>query len=99
MKKYEVMYIIRPNVEEEARKALIEEMNAVFTSKNSTVDNVKEMGMRELAYEIKHETKGYYVLLNVTATPSGLTALHDFCKARQSTHTHAYTLYHIFIDL
>lgn len=31
--KYEVMYIIRPNVEEEARKALIEEMNAVFTSK------------------------------------------------------------------
>ena len=43
MKKYEVMYIIRPNVEEEARKALIEEMNAVFTSKNSTVDNVKEM--------------------------------------------------------
>ena len=53
MKKYEVMYIIRPNVEEEARKALIEEMNAVFTSKNSTVDNVKEMGMRELAYEIK----------------------------------------------
>ena len=72
MKKYEVMYIIRPNVEEEARKALIEEMNAVFTNKNSTVDNVKEMGMRELAYEIKHETKGYYVLLNVTATPEAV---------------------------
>ena len=72
MKKYEVMYIIRPNVEEEARNALIEEMNAVFTSKNTTVDNVKEMGMRELAYEIKHETKGYYVLLNVTATPEAV---------------------------
>ena len=72
MKKYEVMYIIRPNVEEEARKALIEEMNAVFASKNSTVDNVKEMGMRELAYEIKHESKGYYVLLNVTATPEAV---------------------------
>lgn len=33
MKKYEVMYIVRPNVEEEARKALIEEMNIVFDYK------------------------------------------------------------------
>ncbi len=72
MKKYEVMYIVRPNVEEDARKALIEEINAVFTAKDSTVDNVKEWGMRELAYEIKGETKGYYVLLNVTATPEAV---------------------------
>ncbi len=67
MKKYEVMYIIRPNVEEEARKAIIEEINNVFTNANSTVDNINEWGMRDLAYEIKGETKGYYVLLNVTA--------------------------------
>lgn len=33
MKKYEVMYIVRPNVEEEARKALIEEINTVFVTK------------------------------------------------------------------
>ena len=50
MKKYEVMYIIRPNVEEEARKALIEEVNAIYTAKESSVDNVKEWGLRELAY-------------------------------------------------
>lgn len=31
--KYEVMYIVRPNVEEEARKALIEEMNTVLLQK------------------------------------------------------------------
>ena len=72
MKKYEVMYIIRPNVEEEARKALIEEVNAIYASKDSTVDSVKEWGMKELAYEIKGETKGYYVLLNVTATPEAI---------------------------
>lgn len=72
MRKYEVMYIVRPNVEEEARKALIEEINGVFTSNSSTVDSVKEWGMRDLAYEIKGETKGYYVLLNVTATPEAV---------------------------
>ncbi len=72
MKKYEVMYIIRPNVDEEARKALIEEINAVITKDGSVVENVKEWGMRELAYEIKGETKGYYVLLNVNATPEAV---------------------------
>lgn len=72
MKKYEVMYIIRPNVDEEARKALIEEINAVIAKDGSVVENVKEWGMKELAYEIKGETKGYYVLLNVNATPEAV---------------------------
>ena len=35
-------------------------------------DNVNEWGMKELAYEIKGETKGYYVLLNVNATPEAV---------------------------
>ena len=30
------------------------------------------MGLRELAYEIAHEKKGYYVLLNVNATPEAV---------------------------
>ena len=72
MKKYEVMYIIRPEVDEEGRKAVIEEMNAVFTGLNSTVEKVTEMGLRELAYEISGCTKGFYVLLNVTATPEAV---------------------------
>lgn len=68
MKKYEVMYIIKPTVEEEARKALIEEVNNLFVNLNSTVTKVNEMGMRDLAYEIQDVRKGYYVLLNVEAT-------------------------------
>ena len=62
MKKYEVMYIIRPNVEEEARKALIEEVNAIYTAKESSVDSVKEWGLKELAYEINKQRRGYYVV-------------------------------------
>lgn len=68
MKKYEVMYIIRPNVIEENRKALIEEVNQVFNANASTVDKVSEWGIKDLAYEIQGEKKGYYVLLNVSAT-------------------------------
>ena len=72
MKKYEVMYIIRLEVAEDARKALIEEVNAVFTSNESTVENVNEWGLRDLAYEIKGCRKGYYVVLNVNATAAAV---------------------------
>ena len=72
MKKYEVMYIIRPNVDEEGKKSIIEEINQVFVKCASVVSEVKEWGLRELAYEIDGETKGYYVLLNVAATPEAV---------------------------
>ena len=68
MTKYEIMYIIRPTVAEENRKALIEELSNIFTSRDSSIDKVNEWGMRDLAYEIQKHRKGYYVILDVTAT-------------------------------
>ena len=72
MKKYEVMYIIRPELDEDAKKALVEEINNVFVNKASTVEKVDEWGLRDLAYEIKGCTKGYYVVLNVNATSEAI---------------------------
>lgn len=73
MTKYEIMYIIRPTVAEEDRKNLIEELNTIFTSRDSSVDKVNEWGMRDLAYEIQKHRKGYYVVLDVTATDEART--------------------------
>ena len=72
MKKYEVMYIIRPELDDDAKKALVEEINNVFVNKDSAVEKVDEWGLRDLAYEIKGCTKGYYVVLNVNATPEAI---------------------------
>ena len=72
MKKYEVMYIIRPELDEDAKKALVEDINNVFVNKASTVEKVDEWGLRDLAYEIKGCTKGYYVVLNVNATSEAI---------------------------
>lgn len=67
MNKYEVMYIIKPTVETEARTALIEKFSAIITDNNGTVESVEEMGMKKLAYEINYITEGYYVLVNFAA--------------------------------
>ena len=64
MNKYEVVYIIDPAVEEEARKALIAKFNDLITGNGGSVDKVEEMGKKRLAYPINYKTEGYYVLVN-----------------------------------
>lgn len=61
MNKYDAMYIIAPTIDEEARKSLIAEINAIFTSRGTSEVKVNEWGSRKLAYEIDDFKEGYYV--------------------------------------
>ena len=67
MNKYEVVYIIDPAVEDEARKALIAKFNDLITGNGGSVDKVEEWGKKRLAYAIDYKTEGYYVLVNFQA--------------------------------
>ncbi len=67
MNKYELVYIIDPAVEEEARKALVARFNTLITDNGGTVDKVEEWGKRRLAYAINYKTEGYYVLVNFSS--------------------------------
>lgn len=67
MKKYEIMYIVRPNLSEEELGNVVKKFNDILTTKTSKVVNVNEMGQRELAYEIKKFRTGYYYVLTVEA--------------------------------
>ena len=88
MRKYEVMYIVRPDVEEAARKALITFTSEIFTNMDSKVLEVKEMGMRNLAYEINDFTKGFYVLMNVEATSEACDEFDRLVKINESVMRH-----------
>ena len=63
MNKYEIMFIVKPDVEEEARNTLIENFKSILTANGGSVNNVNEWGLRDFAYEIKDYTKGYYVVV------------------------------------
>ncbi|AGN24884.1 30S ribosomal protein S6 [Erysipelothrix rhusiopathiae] len=75
MRKYEVMYIVKPTLDEEARTAVIAKLHAILTDNGATIDEVNEWGLRELAYEIEDFKKGYYV---VTQFTSGDEAVNEF---------------------
>ena len=67
MRKYEIMYILKADLDEAARKEVMEKLEKILTDNGGKVENTDEsMGLRELAYPIKDEAKGYYVVLKVS---------------------------------
>ena len=66
--KYEVMYIINPNLTEEETAALVEKFKGLVEA-NGTLEELTEIGKRKLAYEINYISEGYYVLMKFTSGP------------------------------
>ncbi len=72
MKKYEIMYILKANLEDAKRQEVMDGLHAIITSNDGTIENVNEWGLKEFAYEIEDEKKGYYVVVDVTANNEGI---------------------------
>ena len=66
--KYELMYIINPNLSEEETAAVVEKFKALV-DQNGTLEEMEEMGKRKLAHEINYISEGYYVLVKFTSGP------------------------------
>lgn len=62
VRQYELMYIIKPDLEEEARSAVVAKVNDLITKNGGEVTKSDIMGKKRLAYEIKDFHDGVYVL-------------------------------------
>lgn len=88
MRRYEIMYIIRPNLEEQTRKDLVESFNKILTTDGSQEVKVDEWGIRDLAYEIADYKKGYYVVLDVVASKEAVAEVDRVMKIREDIIRH-----------
>ena len=64
MRRFETLFIVTPNSSEEELKAVAEKFRGVVTGMNGTVASYDEQGMKKLAYSVKKQNKGYYVLMD-----------------------------------
>ena len=64
---YETLFVIDPDLTEEATKALVEKFSKLITDNNGEISEVNEWGKRKLAYLINDKSEGYYVLMYVKA--------------------------------
>ena len=64
---YEVMFIVRPDVEDEEADKLIESLSNTVKTGGGSVKSVEKLGRRKLAYQVRKFNDGNYILLTVEA--------------------------------
>ena len=64
MNNYEALYVLKPDMEDEARAELISKFSGIITEDGGEIEGIDEWGKRRLAYPIDYINDGYYVLVN-----------------------------------
>jgi len=80
---YEATFAIKPEVAEEQRKELIQEIkNFIIDETREEVKKVEELGVQGLAYEVEKAREGFFVTIDFQTEPSRLKEIRDFLKAK-----------------
>lgn len=80
MRNYEIMYIVRPDIEDDAKTTLIERFNKILTDNGAEITKVDEKGKKRLAYEINDYRDGYYVLINFKGDENAINEFDRLAK-------------------
>ena len=75
MRRYEQIYILRPSLAEDEITKVIENSNQIVLDDEGTIISLNKWGMRKLAYPIKKEPQGYYVLSDFAANPDAVAEI------------------------
>ena len=70
MREYEIMLILPAESDESVVTTAVDRITKVVSANGGEVSNIDRWGRRRFAYEMKHLTEGYYVVVNFTAEPS-----------------------------
>jgi small subunit ribosomal protein S6 len=80
MRKYETIVIIRPSIAEEGVDAIVDRAKATIEGDDGAILKMEKWGLRKLAYPIKKEQQGYYVLLEFAGVPQAVTEMERLFK-------------------
>ena len=88
MNKYEIMFVVKPDMEEAEIRKTAESMKKVLTDGKANMLEEKAMGQRELAYEINKFTTGYYFLYIVEANAETVKEFDRIVRINESLLRH-----------
>ncbi len=69
MNKYEMLYILNPELSEEAREAVIAKLEDIIAKDGGIVVSTEKWGMKKLQYPIQFKNEGFYVLTVFESSP------------------------------
>ena len=75
MRRYELMVILDPDLEERTVQPSLDQLLGVVRQGGGSVEKIDVWGRRRLAYEINHKAEGIYAVVDVTAQPVDVAEL------------------------
>lgn len=84
MKKYEGLFIVRPDLTEEETGKVSASIVEVVTKNGGVIDHKEDMGLRTLAYDIKKQKKGRYFLIYFSAEPKVIVSMERSYKLNEA---------------
>lgn len=72
MRDYELAFIVMPTLDDDGVKAVVEKVSQFVKTTNGEVTSVDVWGRRTLAYAIKNQREGTYVLFQAKMFPSAI---------------------------
>ncbi|MCP4342417.1 MAG: 30S ribosomal protein S6 [Desulfobulbaceae bacterium] len=75
MRRYETIFILRPNAGEDEINRVVESTSKIILDEKGTIIEMDKWGMKKLAYLIKKESLGYYVYCDYAGTPAAVSEI------------------------
>lgn len=92
MRNYELVCIIQPDLDEAAFNGVLERVKTWVSEAGGNVDKLDVWGKRKLAYEIRKQREGNYVLFNLSLQPTTTSALEQNIRYTEPIMRHLLTL-------
>ena len=88
MRDYEVLYIVRADIDDEKVQDAVKRVNTLIQRSGGTIDKTNLWGKRRLAYEVKHQKEGSYVLQDFQLDPDRVPELEAALKITEEVLRH-----------
>ena len=75
MRRYETIFIVRPNVAENDIEAITSKAVSTIEGDGGTIFRINNWGLKKLAYLIKKESQGYYVYVDYAGVPASVAEI------------------------
>jgi small subunit ribosomal protein S6 len=88
LRDYEILYIVRPDLEEDKVQDVVKRVNTLIGRSGGSADQTSLWGKRKLAYEVKHQKEGSYVLQDFKIEPDRVPELESALKITEEVLRH-----------
>jgi small subunit ribosomal protein S6 len=88
LRDYEVLYIVRADLDDDKVQDIIKRVNTLIEKAGGSVERTNIWGKRKLAYEVKHQKEGAYVLQDFQIGPDGIPQLEGALKITEEVLRH-----------